>query len=39
MKWTVGTKIGVGFGLALAIFVAVGAASYGTVVQQTEAAA
>ena len=28
MKWTVGTKIAIGFGLALSIFVAVGAVSY-----------
>ena len=28
MKWNVGTKIGAGFGLALAIFVIVGAVSY-----------
>ncbi len=28
MKWTVGTRIATGFGLALAIFVAVGAVSY-----------
>src|ERR1051325_1457395 len=28
MKWNVGTKIGVGFGLALAIFVIVGFISY-----------
>jgi CHASE3 domain sensor protein len=36
MKWNVGTKIGAGFGLALAIFVIVGAVSYRAVAQQTE---
>jgi methyl-accepting chemotaxis protein len=38
MKWTVGTKISVGFGLTLAIFLAVGVVSYRSVTQQTEAA-
>jgi methyl-accepting chemotaxis protein len=38
MKWNVGTKIGVGFGVALAIFVIVGAVAYRSVTQQTEAA-
>ena len=38
MKWNVGTKIGVGFGIALAIFVIVGAVAYRSVTQQTEAA-
>jgi methyl-accepting chemotaxis protein len=36
MKWNVGTKIGAGFGLALAIFVIVGVVSYQAVIQQTE---
>jgi methyl-accepting chemotaxis protein len=36
MKWNVGTKIGTGFGLTLAIFVIVGVVSYRAVVQQTE---
>jgi methyl-accepting chemotaxis protein len=38
MKWNVGTKIAVGFGIALAIFVIVGAVAYRSVTQQTEAA-
>ena len=38
MKWNVGTKISVGFGSALAIFVIVGAVAYHSVNQQTEAA-
>jgi methyl-accepting chemotaxis protein len=38
MKWNVGTKIGVGFGIALAIFVIVGAVAYRSVTQQTQAA-
>jgi methyl-accepting chemotaxis protein len=38
MKWNVGTKIGVGFGIALAIFVIVGAVAYRSVIEQTEAA-
>jgi methyl-accepting chemotaxis protein len=38
MKWNVGTKIGVGFGIALAIFVIVGAVAYRNVTEQTEAA-
>lgn len=37
MKWNVGTKIGVGFGIALVIFVIVGAVAYRSVIQQTEA--
>jgi methyl-accepting chemotaxis protein len=36
MKWNVGTKIGAGFGLALAIFVIVGVVSYQAVIQQSE---
>ena len=36
MKWNVGTKIGAGFGLTLAIFVIVGVVSYQAVIQQTE---
>jgi methyl-accepting chemotaxis protein len=39
MKWNVGTKISVGFGITLAIFVIVGAISYRSVTKQTEAAA
>jgi methyl-accepting chemotaxis protein len=35
MKWKVGTKIGAGFGLTLAIFVIVGTISYGNAVRQT----
>jgi methyl-accepting chemotaxis protein len=38
MKWNVGTKIGVGFGLTLAIFLVVGVVAYRSVTQQTEAA-
>ena len=38
MKWNVGTKISVGFGITLAIFVIVGAVSYQSVTKQTEAA-
>jgi methyl-accepting chemotaxis protein len=38
MKWNVGTKISVGFGIALGIFVIVGAVAYRSVTQQTEAA-
>ena len=38
MKWNVGTKISVGFGIALAIFVIVGVVAYRSVTQQTEAA-
>jgi methyl-accepting chemotaxis protein len=38
MKWNVGSKIGVGFGITLAIFVIVGAVSYRSVTEQTEAA-
>jgi methyl-accepting chemotaxis protein len=38
MKWNVGTKIGVGFGIALVIFTVVGAVAYRSVIQQTEAA-
>jgi methyl-accepting chemotaxis protein len=37
MKWNVGTKIGVGFGLALVIFLVVGVVAYRSVTQQTEA--
>jgi methyl-accepting chemotaxis protein len=36
MKWNVGTKIGMGFGVVMAIFIVVGAASYRDVTQQTE---
>ena len=36
MKWNVGTKIGAGFGVALAIFVIVGIVSYRNVGQQVE---
>jgi methyl-accepting chemotaxis protein len=36
MKWNVGTKIGAGFGLALLVFVIVGAVSYRSVEQQVE---
>ncbi len=36
MKWNVGTKLGAGFGIALAIFVIVGVVSYGNVEKQTE---
>jgi methyl-accepting chemotaxis protein len=39
MKWNVGTKISVGFGITLAIFIIVGAVSYQSVTKQTEAAA
>jgi methyl-accepting chemotaxis protein len=38
MKWNVGTKISVGFGITLAIFVIVGTVSYRSVTKQTEAA-
>src|SRR3979411_3157142 len=38
MRWNVGTKISVGFGITLAIFVIVGAVSYRSVTKQTEAA-
>src|SRR6266852_2437358 len=38
MEWNVGTKIGVGFGLTLAIFLIVGVIAYRNVTQQTEAA-
>jgi methyl-accepting chemotaxis protein len=38
MKWNVGTKIGVGFGITLAIFLVVGIVAYRSVTQQTEAA-
>jgi len=37
MKWNVGTKLGVGFGLALVIFVIVGVVSYRSTVQLTNA--
>ena len=33
MKWNVGTKMGVGFGLALVVFVVVGAVSYRSTTQ------
>ena len=38
MKWNVGTKIGVGFGIVLVIFTIVGAIAYRSVAQQLEAA-
>src|SRR5882724_10692601 len=38
MKWTVGTKISVGFGLTLAVFLIVGIVAYRSVTQQGEAA-
>ncbi len=38
MKWNVGTKLGVGFGLVLVIVVIVGVVSYRSSVQQTQAA-
>jgi methyl-accepting chemotaxis protein len=38
MKWNVGTKIGVGFGITLAVFLVVGIVAYRSVTQQTEAA-
>jgi methyl-accepting chemotaxis protein len=38
MKWNVGTKIAVGFGIALTIFAIVGIVAYGSVTQQSEAA-
>jgi methyl-accepting chemotaxis protein len=38
MKWNVGTKIGVGFGITLTIFAIVGTVAYRSVTQQTEAA-
>jgi methyl-accepting chemotaxis protein len=38
MKWTVGTKIGTGFGLALAILVVIGAVSYRSTDKLTETA-
>lgn len=38
MKWNVGTKIGIGFGLALAILVAIGTVSYRSIVNLTETA-
>ncbi|MBI3853100.1 MAG: CHASE3 domain-containing protein [Verrucomicrobia bacterium] len=37
MKWNVGTKIGVGFGLVMVIFVIVGAVSYRSTTQLIEA--
>ena len=37
MKWNVGTKIGTGFGLAMVIFVMVGAVSYRSTTQLIEA--
>jgi methyl-accepting chemotaxis protein len=39
MKWNVGTKISAAFGVTLAIFVIVGAVSYRSVTEQSEAAA
>jgi methyl-accepting chemotaxis protein len=39
LKWDVGTKIGMGFGLALVIFLFVGAISYRSTAQLTETAA
>jgi methyl-accepting chemotaxis protein len=38
MKWTVGTKIGAGFGLALAILIAIGGASYRSTNKLTDTA-
>ena len=38
MRWTVGTKIGAGFGLALAILVAIGGVSYRNTAKLTETA-
>jgi methyl-accepting chemotaxis protein len=38
MKWTVGNKLAVGFGLALVIFVIVGVVSYRSSLQQAQAA-
>jgi len=38
MKWNVGMKIGAGYGLALAILVAIGAASYQSTTKLTETA-
>ncbi len=38
MKWNVGTKLGIGFGLALVIFVIVAVVSYRSTVQQAQAA-
>ena len=38
MQWNVGTKISVGFGIAVAIFLIVGGVAYWSVTQQTEAA-
>lgn len=38
MKWNVGTKIGSGFGIVLAIFLIVAAVAYRSVLQQSEAA-
>jgi methyl-accepting chemotaxis protein len=39
MRWTVGTKIGAGFGLALAILVVIGGASYRSIARLTDTAA
>jgi methyl-accepting chemotaxis protein len=39
MKWNVGTKIGTGFSIVLAIFLIVASVAYQSVVQQSEAAA
>jgi methyl-accepting chemotaxis protein len=38
MKWNVGTKIGIGFGIVLTIFVIVGAVAYRSVIRQTDTA-
>ncbi len=38
MKWNVGTKIGAGFGLALAILLAIGIVAYQSSVKQTDTA-
>ena len=38
MKWNVGTKIGIGFGIVLTIFVIVGGVAYRSVLRQTETA-
>ncbi len=37
MKWNVGTKIGIGFGIALAIFTVVGVVAYHSITQMTDA--
>ncbi len=38
MRWTVGTKIGAGFGLALVILVVIGSVSYRSTAKLTETA-